>query len=134
MKTLLASIALASVLAAPALARRDTPDVQLQKLLAGRVAGQPVSCLPFSQSADSQIITGKAIVYKIGGTIYVNRPRSGARDLDDDNILVTRQFGSQLCDSDSVHLIDRSTRIPRGFVILDKFVPYAKPKGAKTAS
>jgi hypothetical protein len=128
MKKLLASLALASMVAAPALAHRDTPDVQLQKLLAGRVAGKPVSCLPFSQANDSRVINGKAIVYKFGGTLYVNQPRSGAEDLNDDNIIVTRQFGSQLCDVDSVHLIDRSTGFPRGFIILDKFVPYTKPK------
>jgi len=130
MKKLLASLALASLIAAPALARRDTPDVQLQKLLAGRVAGKPVSCLPFSRASDSQIINGKAIVYKFGGTLYVNQPQSGADGLDDDNILVTRQFGSQLCDVDSVRLIDRSTGFPRGFLILGKFVPWTKPKAA----
>jgi hypothetical protein len=129
MKTFLLSVVLASVaLAEPAAARHDTPDVQLQKLLAGRVAGKPTSCLPFGGNISSQIIDGKAIVYRSGSTLYVNQPRSGATDLDDDDILVTRQFESRLCDVDTVRLVDRSTGFPRGFVILDKFVPYTKAK------
>ena len=131
MKTFLFSVALASIaLASPAAARRDTPDVQLQKLLAGRVAGKPVRCLPFGRNISSQIIDGKAIVYKDGGTLYVNTPVTGASDLDDNSILVTRQFESRACDVDTVRLVDRSTGFPRGFVILDKFVPYTKVKPA----
>ena len=128
MKTFLASCALAVALASPAAARHDTPDVQLQKLLAGRVAGPPVRCLPFDTNIHSQIIDGKAIVYHSGSTLYVNTPRSGADSLDDDDVLVTRMFESRLCDVDTVNLIDRSTGFSRGFVILDKFVPYRRAK------
>jgi hypothetical protein len=122
---LLAAVTLAS----PAIAaRRDAPDVQLQKMLAGRVAGKPVNCISLSGSNSSQIIDGKAIVYRVGSRLYVNEPRSGAQSLHRDDILVTRTIGSQLCSIDTVRLIDRGSRFPRGFVSLGQFVPYSKIK------
>ena len=120
----------ASLIAVPAVAApRDTPEVQLQKLLAGRTPGKPVDCIPLSSNS-SQIIEGKAIVYQVGGKLYVNEPRSGADSLDEDDILVTKVFGSQLCSIDTVNLVDRTSRFPRGFVILGKFVPWTKAKTA----
>jgi hypothetical protein len=120
----------ASLIAAPAVAApRDTPEQQLEKLLAGRVPGKPVDCIPLSSNS-SQIIEGKAIVYRVGGKLYVNEPRSGAESLDDDDILVTKVFGSQLCSIDTVNLVDRSSRFPHGFVSLGKFVPWTKVKQA----
>ena len=122
---LLAAVAIATPAVA---AHRDTPDVQLQKVLDGRVAGKPVNCISLSDANSSQIINGKAIIYRVGGRLYVNEPQSGAASLRDDDILVTRTFGSQLCSIDMVRLVDRASRYPRGFVSLGKFVPYTKPK------
>lgn len=119
----------AALLATPALAaRRDDPDTQLQKALAGRVAGTPTDCISLTSTNSSQIIAGKAIIYRSGGRLYVNEPRSGATSLHDDDILVTRITGSQLCSIDTVNLVDRASRMERGFVILGKFVPYTRPK------
>jgi hypothetical protein len=119
----------AAIVASPAIAaHRGTPDVQLQKMLAGRVAGKPVNCISLSGSNSSQIIDGKAIVYRVGNRLYVNEPRSGAQSLQRDDILVTRTIGSQLCSIDTVRLIDRGSRFPRGFVSLGQFVPYSKIK------
>jgi hypothetical protein len=122
---LLAAVALATPAVA---AHRDTPDVQLQKALAGRVAGKPVNCISLSGTDGSQIIDGKAIIYRVGGKLYVNEPRSGAETLRDDDILVTRTFGSQLCSIDPVQLIDRASRFPHGFVSLGQFTPYSRVK------
>lgn len=122
----------AVVIATPALAaKRDTPDVQLSKLLAGRVAGKPTNCIPLTNTQSSTIIDRTAIVYRVGSRLYVNTPRSGADTLDDDDILLTRTIGSQLCSVDSVNLIDRTSRFQHGFVILGPFVPYDKPKIAR---
>jgi hypothetical protein len=118
--------------AATAVARdRDTPDVQLQKLLAGRQAGRPVNCLNQASLGSSTIIEGRGILYRRGATIYLNVPRTGARDLDDDDILVTRSSGSQLCSGDSVNLVSRASRFQHGFVILGEFVPYTRMKGGR---
>lgn len=132
-RTLPALLAGAALLAAPvaqAQRTRDTPDAKLAKLLEGRVAGTPVDCISLSRTGSSQIISGKAIVYRSGSTLYVNEPRGGADQLDDNSILVTNTFGAQLCSIDIVRLIDRASFFPRGFVNLGKFVPYTKPKKA----
>lgn len=119
----------AAALSSSALAaHRNTPDVQLQKALAGRVPGKPVDCISLWGSNSTQIIDGKAIIYKVGSKLYVNEPRSGASALRDDDILVTHTFGSQLCSIDTVRLVDRNAHFPRGFVSLGQFVPYTKVK------
>jgi len=125
-KVLFIGIALA---AAPAAAgQRLDPDAQLRKLLEGRTAGKPVNCISLTDTRSSRIVDGKAIVYGWGRTIYVNVPRSGAEDLDSNDIMVTKPFGSQLCSVDAVRFVDRSGGFPRGFVQLGQFVPYTKAK------
>lgn len=120
-----------AIIAAPALAKeRPTPEAQLQKALAGRTAGKPVDCIPLTRNESSQVIEGKALIYKVGSTLYVNEPRSGAEILNDDDILTTRTFTSQLCRSDAVNLVQRFTGIQQGFVLLGQFVPYTKDKPA----
>ena len=58
----------AATLSAPVVAgERQTPEMKLQKLLDGRVAGKPVDCLSLSSTNSSQIIEGKgATNYAIG--------------------------------------------------------------------
>ena len=130
-KLLTIMLAVVAAIAVPAhAARRGDADAELRKLLAGRVAGEPVNCITLSAVTSSRIIDGRAIVYRVGGRLYVNEPRAGASRLDEDDVLVTRSFGSQLCSVDSVHLVDRTSRFPRGFVLLGKFVPYSRPKRA----
>lgn len=108
-------------------------EAALAKEIEGRVAGDPVNCVYLSNIRSSRIIDKTAIVYEgDNGVLYVNRPRGGADFLDDWDVLVTKTYGSQLCSPDSVQLIDRSSRMQSGFVILDKFVPYKRVKTAST--
>lgn len=132
MRPLIISIlAAAAIAATPALAREKlAPEAQLEKMLEGRVAGQPQKCLPLTSVRNSTIIEGTAIVYRVGSTLWVNRPDGGASSLDDDNILVTRTIGSQLCSIDTIELRDRSSKMYSGFVSLGDFVPYRKVDSA----
>jgi hypothetical protein len=112
---------------APAQAKpRLTPEQQLAKELQGRVAGEPVDCISLHRIRSSRIIDDTAIVYDAGGTIYVNRPRSGAESLDKWDTMVTRLHSSQLCSIDTVKLVDSSSRFMTGLVFLGDFVPYRK--------
>lgn len=106
----------------------DDGAAQLRQAIAGRVAGKPTDCIDSSDISSSQIIPGTAIVYRALGRLYVNVPMSGARLLRRDDVLVTRQFGSQLCRLDTVRLLDPTSRIPHGFLGLGQFVPYTRPK------
>jgi len=124
---LILGAALTAASITPALAgSRLSPEAKLDKLIGDRVAGEPVSCINLRDIQSSQIIDGTAIVYRVGSRLYVNHPRSGARWLDDDDILATRTITSQLCRIDAVTLIDRTARFQRGFVILGDFVPYTR--------
>ena len=130
--TKLAMVAAAGVLMLAAGGAADarprlTGEEQLAKLLEGRVAGEPVNCISMPNVQSSRVIDKTAIVYGSGSTIYVQRPRSGAETLDSDDILVTQLTTSQLCSIDTVQLRDRNGYFWRGFVGLDKFVPYTKP-------
>lgn len=124
-------LAAAAVAASPAAVAREKiePEAKLAKLLEGRVAGEAQQCIPLSIARSSQIVDRTAIVYRVGNTLWVNRPRGGAEWLDDDDILVTKTIGSQLCSIDTVQLVDRSSHFYRGFVSLGEFVPYRRVKG-----
>ncbi|WP_395392951.1 hypothetical protein WBP07_17550 [Novosphingobium sp. BL-8A] len=125
-----AALITASLIATPAAVSarpKLTGEQQLAKILEGREAGKPVTCIPLNQANDTQVVDKTAIVYRIGGTLYVNRP-TNADKLDSDSILVTKLFSSQLCRLDTIQLHDRSTRSWRGFVGLQDFVPYTRVK------
>ena len=121
----------AALLSGPALQAKErlTGEQQLAKLLEGREAGQPVSCIPLSSTSDSRIIDKTAIVYDSGRTIYVNRPRY-PDSLDSDDIMVTVLHTSELCRLDTVKLHDRSGFFFTGFVGLEDFVPYRRVERA----
>lgn len=110
-----------------------TPEQRLEKLLEGREAGKPTSCISLVDSRDLEILDGVALVYRSGSTLYVNRPKN-PEDLDSDDILVTRPSGSQLCRLDMVHMVDRTSFFIRGIINLGDFVPYRKVKAAAPAN
>lgn len=119
----LAALASGSAVAAP----RLHPEEQLARALDGRVAGRPVNCIDTRQ-ASSRIIEGTAIIYKVGRTLYVNRPRVGAEDLERRSTLATRTISTRLCDIDTVQLFDLQARMMTGIVFLGEFVPYRRPR------
>jgi hypothetical protein len=124
-----ATFLLAALAALPATARTDPPDAkgeaELARLLAGRTAGPPRNCVALSELQSSQIIEGTAIVYRNGGTLYVNRP-NGASILRRDVMPVSYPHGSQLCKLDIVQLFEQNTHMPRGSISMGSFVPYKK--------
>lgn len=104
---------------------RQTPQQRLDKVLAGRVAGEPVNCIPQWQAREMQVFDKTAIVFGAGDTVWVNVPHN--RDhLDDDDIMVTRTSTGELCSIDIVQTLDRAGRFPNGFLNLGKFVPFRK--------
>ncbi|ALJ16085.1 hypothetical protein [Sphingopyxis macrogoltabida] len=126
--TILAAVAVAAAPGVAAAKDKLAPEAKLEKLLDGRVAGAPQDCIPLSSVSSSQIIDKTAIVYRVGSTLWVNRPKGGAQTLNDDDILVTKLTGSQLCSIDTVELRDRTSHMYSGFVSLGEFVPYRRAK------
>jgi hypothetical protein len=127
--TALAAAALTA--APPALARtKQTGEEKLAKILEGREAGDPVSCIPLWETRESRVIDKTAIVYGRGNTVWVNRPTNADR-LDDNDVMVTDLRTNQLCNVDVVQMHDRGLGFFwRGFVGLQDFVPYRKVASA----
>jgi hypothetical protein len=123
--------------ATPALAARErlTPEQQLAKIIRDREPGKPVNCIQLNQVRSTTIIDKTAIVYDMGSVIYVNRP-DYPQSLDDDDVMVTNTWGSQLCNVDIVRLMTRGGPGMwwRGSVGLGHFVPYTKPKPTPAAA
>lgn len=130
--TMIAALAAASMLAAPAMAAQDSQptrtkgEQELAKLLEGRVAGEPQRCVRTLSSDNFNVIDGTAIVIGRGRTIYVNIPRDPT-SLDDSDVLVIRkQSGSHLCRLDWVETRERFGGFYNGNIMLSDFVPYTR--------
>lgn len=114
--------------AAPAAAdeEKSKGEVKLEKILDGRVAGEPQRCIRDFQSNRMQVIDDTAIVYGRGKTVYVQRTRN-PKDIDRDDVLVVRKFGTtQLCKLDIVNKVDRLSGMFSGSIFLADFVPYTR--------
>ncbi len=133
MKKIILILAAAAAAFAPAQAKSPDPDKGERKLaqaLEGRVAGEPVDCIDLHRIRSSRIIDRTAIVYDAGGTLYVNRPRSGARSLRDWDVMVSKPFGSRLCRVDTIQMYSPGSNMLSGVVFLGDFVPYKRAERA----
>ena len=124
--TILAGAALAATGATAAVAgRAEQNEAKLARMLEGRTAGEPVSCISALNSNRIEVIEHVGIVYDAGNTIYVARP-TDPRQLGRDDIVVIDRFGGQLCTTDVIRTVDRYQGFTTGAVFLDNFVPYRK--------
>ena len=125
--TLLAGVALAvtGATAVSAETLREKGEARLARMLEGRTAGEPVSCINAIRSNDLRIIEEVGVVYDAGDTIYVARP-SDPRQLGRDDVPIFRRFGAQLCKHDVTRTVDRFEGYTNGVVFLGDFVPYRK--------
>ena len=119
-----AALALTGVTAASARSAEEN-EAKLARMLEGRTAGEPVSCISALQSNRIEVIEDVAIVYDAGDTIYVARP-TNANALGRNDIVVIDRFGGQLCHNDVIRTVDRYQGYTTGAVFLDKFVPYKR--------
>jgi|KBSMisStaDraftv2_1062788.scaffolds.fasta_scaffold10890_3 hypothetical protein len=103
-------------------------DTRLEALIAGKVAGPPVSCLPsIYNSTVKQEITSTAIAFVASpGLVYVNDVRgSGCEGTNGPmDSLVRKSHGSDLCSGDIVEIRDLQANTSHGSCSLSAFVPY----------
>jgi len=123
----LAGLSVAAQAGTPTNARGEE---ELAKLLAGRVAEKPDSCIQLrGASTSSRIIDRTAVVFGDGQVIYVNRP-SNPEFLRSSDIITFTTSLSQLCRVDIVRTLDPATHMQNGVISLNDFVPYRRvPKG-----
>ena len=124
--TILAGAALALTgAAASAETLAEKGEAKLARMLEGRTAGEPVSCITTPRSNKLEVIEHVGVVYDAGDTIYVSRP-SDPRQLGRMDVVVIDRFSSQLCKTDVSRTIDRYAGHVSGVVFLGDFVPYTK--------
>lgn len=101
-------------------------EERLAKLLEGRVAGEPMTCIRQLPNDRMTTIDGTAYVYGRGRTIYVQRTRNPDK-IDDRDTLVSRRFNAtQLCRMDVLSTIDPVNGFFTGAVFFEDFVPYTR--------
>jgi hypothetical protein len=130
MRTLaLAAISLLALAGSATARDRVSGEQKLAKLLEGRVAEAPVSCIRDDRHNSMEAIDRTALVFGRGNVIYVNRTLH-PRSIDDDDALVVRKYGvaSQLCRSDIITTMDRGSQMYTGNVFLGDFVPYRRAR------
>lgn len=100
-------------------------EVELAKLLEGRTAGTPQNCIPSNRIRELELIDRTALVYEVGDTIYVNYTQV-PESIDDNDLVLSRQFGARLCRLDSVTTHSRSNGLYSGNLFLTEFIPYRR--------
>lgn len=101
-------------------------EARLARMLEGRIAGAPVSCVNTVRSDKMQVIDGVAVVYDAGKTIYVARPTDPRMLGRNDALVIDRFSPVRLCVQESMKTIDRYDHFHTGVVFLQDFVPYTK--------
>lgn len=114
---------------APPVARSPEAQAHLNRMLAGRVPGPPVICLPAYRRNDMITIDENTLLFRSGGTVYRNDLRGGCAGLSGNYALITRSSGSGLCSGDIAEVADLSTGTSFGSCVLGDFVPYTMPRG-----
>lgn len=104
----------------------DAGEARLARMLAGRTAGQPVSCINVLNSSKMQVIDEVALVYDAGKTIYVARPVDPRMLRRNDAILMDRFSPAQLCVQEAMRTVDRYEGFTTGALFLKDFVPYTR--------
>jgi hypothetical protein len=127
----LAGVATASCSTAPPQPTRTAEGQrEFATLVAGKVAGAPLKCLPRYDQNDMVVIDEQTIAYRQGSRrVYVNHMENGCPGLGGGSTaLVTRSFGSsETCRGDIAQVVDTSSRMMVGSCTFGDFVPYAKP-------
>ncbi|WP_164115251.1 hypothetical protein [Sphingorhabdus sp. Alg239-R122] len=103
----------------------EKQQVKLDKKLAGRVAGEPVSCIQRSRVRNFTAISDDVLLYEVGDTVYVNQPYGGCPGVTRDT-LVTRATTNRLCSGDIARVTDLQIGIDVGSCAFSEFVPYRK--------
>ncbi len=101
-------------------------EARLAKMLEGRTAGAPVSCISTMDDNKLQTIDEVAVVYDAGKTIYVARPTDPHMLKRNDALVMDRFSPTRLCVQEPMRTIDRMDGFPTGVVFLKDFVPYTK--------
>lgn len=97
--------ALTLIAALGAVTASDSKD--LDRALAGRVAGKPETCLSNSRISNPQAIGNQTLLYRDGARVWRNDLPDACPGLNEDALIVTEVFGGQLCRNDQFYTLQR---------------------------
>jgi len=125
------AVALLGSASAEQVTRSPKAQQQLDKALAGRVAGEPVNCInDFRSEVRMTVVDDHTLLFKGGGgdVVYVQNPPGGCANISNQtNALTTRRSSTnQLCAGDINQVVQPSSGIFRGSCAFGRFVPYRK--------
>ena len=129
---LIAGTVLASCASAPPPYMERSPKGQraYEMLVAGKVPGRPLGCLPHYDANDMTIIDGRTIAFRVGSrTTYIMHLSSGCEMLGIGNYaLVSRQFAQPgMCQGDIEQVVDTMNRTNAGSCTVADIIPYTRP-------
>ena len=101
-------------------------EARVARMIAGRTAGKPQSCINTYRSDKLEVVPGVAVVYDAGKTLYVARPTDPQMLGRNDALLMDRFSPVRLCVQEPMKTIDRYDHYPTGVVFLQDFVPYTR--------
>lgn len=122
------ALALAGCATQPPAPRTAQAQVEFDKLVEGKTAGAPITCLPHYQADDMIRIDDSTIAFKRGSRVYVNHLNGECSNLKNNfYALVTKGNGMGLCRGDIAEVRDVQTGTLVGACGLGDFIPYSKP-------
>ncbi|WP_420143965.1 hypothetical protein [Sphingobium sp.] len=105
---------------------KQTAD--LDKALAGKVAGEKVSCINREPQTNLTVISDNVLLYKVNRRlVYKSELIGSCSGLTRGDIIIVRSFGSQMCRGDFTTTADRMSGMQSGACALGDFIPYRTP-------
>lgn len=110
----------------PKLTEKQTSD--LERALAGKVAGEKVSCVNRQSQANLTAISSSVLLYRVSGRlVYRNDLIGSCSGLSRGDTLIIKTWGSQYCRGDITTSADLTTGMVTGNCALGDFTPYRTP-------
>lgn len=126
----IATAGLAGCAMAPQQDERGAAQRQLAQMLAGKVAGPTMECIPEYHAGARSLVTPQAIAFEPNpGRIYVSSTAgTGCEGVAGERYsIVATSPGSRLCAGDQIQVRDLQTGVMSGACALTPFVPYSRP-------
>lgn len=107
-------------------------QAKLDKLLGGRVAGEPKNCVPVARTNSAIAIDGYTLAFRDGPRVWINnlQANNGCEMIGHPYAMETESHVREVCSGSTVNVLDMSESgggMPVGACVLGDFIPYAKP-------
>lgn len=110
----------------PRLTEKQTSD--LEKAIAGKVAGEKVNCVSRQPQANLTAISNSVLLYRVNSRlVYRNDLIGSCPGLTRGDTLIIKTWGSQYCRGDMATSADLVNGIVTGGCALGDFTPYRTP-------